>query len=114
MNDLCGGPRRVVVAWPIVSGARESAEIDATPEAERQEIRDIYAAKGFTRGPAGAGRGTITASRRSGTPALIAAIVLSAEVLPGEQPDHPPLDVLPADLLPPGMAGVRRRTSEPP
>src|SRR5690242_9245273 len=26
---------------------RESAEIDATPEAERQEIRDIYAAKGF-------------------------------------------------------------------
>ena len=27
---------------------RESAEIDATPEAERQEIRDIYAAKGFT------------------------------------------------------------------
>src|SRR2546421_4862247 len=28
--------------------ARESAEIDATPEAERQEIRDIYATKGFT------------------------------------------------------------------
>ncbi len=28
--------------------ARESAEIAATPEAERQEIRDIYAAKGFT------------------------------------------------------------------
>jgi len=27
--------------------AREAAEIDATPEAERQEIRDIYAAKGF-------------------------------------------------------------------
>ncbi|HEX3492111.1 MAG TPA: VIT1/CCC1 transporter family protein [Streptosporangiaceae bacterium] len=27
--------------------ARESAEIDATPEAERQEIRDIYAGKGF-------------------------------------------------------------------
>jgi len=27
--------------------ARESAEIDATPEAERAEIRDIYAAKGF-------------------------------------------------------------------
>jgi predicted membrane protein (TIGR00267 family) len=27
--------------------ARESAEIDETPEAERQEIRDIYAAKGF-------------------------------------------------------------------
>ena len=26
---------------------REEAEIDATPEAERQEIRDIYAAKGF-------------------------------------------------------------------
>ncbi len=28
--------------------ARESAEIDATPEAERQEIHDIYAAKGFS------------------------------------------------------------------
>src|SRR6266700_6830634 len=28
--------------------ARESAEIDATPDAERQEIRDIYATKGFT------------------------------------------------------------------
>src|SRR5215469_13609135 len=28
--------------------ARESAEIDATPGAERQEIRDIYAARGFT------------------------------------------------------------------
>jgi vacuolar iron transporter family protein len=28
--------------------ARESAEIDATPEAERAEIRDIYADKGFT------------------------------------------------------------------
>ena len=27
---------------------REAAEIDAAPEAERQEIRDIYAAKGFT------------------------------------------------------------------
>ena len=27
--------------------AREAAEIDTTPEAERQEIRDIYAAKGF-------------------------------------------------------------------
>jgi vacuolar iron transporter family protein len=26
---------------------REAAEIDATPDAERQEIRDIYAAKGF-------------------------------------------------------------------
>ncbi|HEY3958606.1 MAG TPA: VIT1/CCC1 transporter family protein [Streptosporangiaceae bacterium] len=28
--------------------ARESAEIDATPDAERQEIRDIYTAKGFS------------------------------------------------------------------
>ena len=27
--------------------ARESTEIDSTPEAERQEIRDIYATKGF-------------------------------------------------------------------
>src|SRR5258705_7977854 len=36
--------------------ARESAEIDATPDAEPQEIRDIYATKGFTRRPAGTGR----------------------------------------------------------
>jgi vacuolar iron transporter family protein len=28
--------------------AREAAEIDAAPEAEQQEIRDIYAAKGFS------------------------------------------------------------------
>ena len=28
---------------------RESAGIDATPQAERAEIRDIYAAKGFSR-----------------------------------------------------------------
>jgi predicted membrane protein (TIGR00267 family) len=28
--------------------AREATEIDTVPEAERQEIRDIYAAKGFT------------------------------------------------------------------
>jgi vacuolar iron transporter family protein len=28
--------------------ARESAEIDAAAEAERQEVRDIYASKGFT------------------------------------------------------------------
>ena len=28
--------------------AREDAEINATPDAERQEVRDIYAAKGFT------------------------------------------------------------------
>jgi vacuolar iron transporter family protein len=28
--------------------AREEAEIEATPEAERDEIRDIYATKGFT------------------------------------------------------------------
>jgi vacuolar iron transporter family protein len=28
--------------------SRERAEIDATPDAERQEIRDIYAAKGFS------------------------------------------------------------------
>src|SRR5213596_275095 len=28
--------------------ARESAEIDTMPEAERQEIRNIYAAKGFS------------------------------------------------------------------
>jgi predicted membrane protein (TIGR00267 family) len=28
--------------------ARESAEIDSSPESERQEIRDIYATKGFT------------------------------------------------------------------
>jgi VIT family len=33
--------------YHLAEQAREAAEIDATPEAERQEIRDIYAAKGF-------------------------------------------------------------------
>ncbi len=32
----------------LAEQARESAEITATPEVERQEIRDIYATKGFT------------------------------------------------------------------
>jgi vacuolar iron transporter family protein len=32
----------------LAERARESAEIAAMPEAEQQEIRDIYAAKGFT------------------------------------------------------------------
>lgn len=31
----------------LAEQAREAAEIDATPEAERQEVRAIYAAKGF-------------------------------------------------------------------
>jgi predicted membrane protein (TIGR00267 family) len=43
--------------------ARESAEIDATPEAERQEIRDIYAAKGFTGDLLNRVADTITANR---------------------------------------------------
>jgi VIT1/CCC1 family predicted Fe2+/Mn2+ transporter len=36
--------------------AREAAEIAVNPDAERQEIRDIYAAKGFTGLLLGAGR----------------------------------------------------------
>ena len=32
----------------LAEQAREAAEITTTPEVERQEIRDIYAAKGFT------------------------------------------------------------------
>jgi len=32
----------------LAEQARESGEISATPEAERQEVREIYAAKGFT------------------------------------------------------------------
>lgn len=43
--------------------AREAAEIDATPEAERQEIRDIYAAKGFTGDLLNRVVDTITANR---------------------------------------------------
>jgi VIT1/CCC1 family predicted Fe2+/Mn2+ transporter len=43
--------------------ARESAEIDATPDAEREEIRDIYAAKGFTGDLLNRVVDTITANR---------------------------------------------------
>ena len=45
--------------------AREEAEIDATPEAERQEIRDIYAAKGFAGELLDRVVDTITADRQS-------------------------------------------------
>jgi predicted membrane protein (TIGR00267 family) len=45
--------------------AREEAEIDATPEAERQEIRDIYAAKGFSGELLDQVVGTITANRET-------------------------------------------------
>src|SRR5713101_6035641 len=45
--------------------AREEAEIDATPEAERQEIRDIYAAKGFAGELLDRVVDTITANRDS-------------------------------------------------
>jgi vacuolar iron transporter family protein len=44
---------------------RESAEIEATPEAERQEIRAIYAAKGFTGDLLDQVVDTITANRES-------------------------------------------------
>jgi vacuolar iron transporter family protein len=43
--------------------AREAAEIDATPEAERQEIRDIYATKGFSGDLLESVVDTITANR---------------------------------------------------
>ncbi len=45
--------------------AREAAEIDATPEAERQEIRDIYAAKGFAGELLDRVVDTITANRQN-------------------------------------------------
>jgi vacuolar iron transporter family protein len=45
--------------------AREAAEIDDTPEAERQEIRDIYAAKGFSGELLDQVVGTITANREA-------------------------------------------------
>jgi vacuolar iron transporter family protein len=45
--------------------AREEAEIDAMPEAERQEIRDIYASKGFTGDLLDRVVDTITANRDS-------------------------------------------------
>jgi vacuolar iron transporter family protein len=44
---------------------RESAEIDTTPEAERQEIRDIYAGKGFAGDLLDSVVDTITANRES-------------------------------------------------
>jgi VIT1/CCC1 family predicted Fe2+/Mn2+ transporter len=43
---------------------REAAEIDTTPEDERQEIRDIYAAKGFTGDLLDRVVDTITANRQ--------------------------------------------------
>jgi len=45
--------------------AREAAEIDATPGAERQEIREIYAAKGFAGELLDRVVDTITANRES-------------------------------------------------
>ncbi len=45
--------------------ARESAEIDANPEAERAEIRDIYAAKGFAGDLLDRVVETITANRQA-------------------------------------------------
>jgi vacuolar iron transporter family protein len=45
--------------------AREAEEIDATPDAERQEIHDIYAAKGFTGDLLEQVVDTITADRES-------------------------------------------------
>jgi vacuolar iron transporter family protein len=49
----------------LAEQAREAAEIDATPEAERQEIRDIYAAKGFAGELLDRVVDTITANRQS-------------------------------------------------
>lgn len=45
--------------------ARELAEINATPQAERQEIRDIYAAKGFAGDLLDRVVDTITANREA-------------------------------------------------
>ena len=45
--------------------AREAAEIDTTPEAEQQEIRNIYAAKGFSGELLDRVVGTITANRET-------------------------------------------------
>ncbi|MDP9330419.1 MAG: VIT1/CCC1 transporter family protein [Actinomycetota bacterium] len=45
--------------------AREAAEIEATPEAERREIREIYATKGFTGELLDGVVDTITANRDS-------------------------------------------------
>ena len=44
---------------------RESAGIDATPQAERAEIRDIYAAKGFSGDLLDRAVDTITANRQT-------------------------------------------------
>ena len=44
---------------------RESVEIDATPQAERAEIRDIYAAKGFSGDLLDRVVDTITANRQT-------------------------------------------------
>ena len=49
----------------VAEQARESAEIAATPEVERQEIRDIYAAKGFAGPLLDEVVSTITANRET-------------------------------------------------
>jgi VIT1/CCC1 family predicted Fe2+/Mn2+ transporter len=49
----------------LAARAQERAEIDATPEVERQEIRDIYAAKGFAGDLLDRVVDTITANRET-------------------------------------------------
>ena len=50
----------------LAQRAHEEAEIAATPDEERQEIRDIYAAKGFTGPLLENVVSTITANRETG------------------------------------------------
>jgi VIT1/CCC1 family predicted Fe2+/Mn2+ transporter len=64
--------------------ARESAEIDATPDAERQEIRDIYAAKGFAGDLLERVVDTITANREAWLTTMMAE---ELHLQPLEAPD---------------------------
>jgi hypothetical protein len=62
---------RDVILGDQAEQAREAAEIDATPDAERQEIRDICAAKGFSGELLDRVADTITGNRESWLAAMM-------------------------------------------
>lgn len=78
---------------------REAAEIDGTPDAERQEIRDIYAAKGFAGELLERVVDTITANREAWLATMMdeelhlqpvqAPDIFRSAIVPDHAPLHP-------------------------